>query len=111
MQMLKIVLFIVLVIFVVVFVFQNQWIIQEKFSIQYFFYNTSEIYLWIILLIDFFLGTLLCTSCYIVKHSKLKRLLNQNKKRITQMEKELISLRNLPITENQEEKTSSLETV
>ena len=52
MQILKIILFIVLLIFVVIFVFQNQWIIQEKFSINYFIYNTPEIYLWIILLIQ-----------------------------------------------------------
>ena len=109
MQILKIILFILLVIFVVIFVFQNQWIIQERFSIHYFIYNTPEIYLWIILLIDFFMGILLCTCCYIVKHSKLKRLLHQNKKRIAQMEKELVSLRNLPITENREEKKPSLQ--
>lgn len=111
MQILKTILFILLVILVVIFVFQNQWIIEEKFSINYFLYNTPEIYLWIILLVDFFLGTLLCTCCYIIKHSKLKRLLYQNKKRITQMEKELVSLRNLPITENQEEKNSSLQNI
>jgi uncharacterized integral membrane protein len=110
MQMLKIIIFILLVILVVIFVFQNPWIIEKEVYITIPLYYTFKIALWIILLIFFFLGTLLSTCCYIVKHSKLKRLLNQNKKRIIQMERELVSLRNLPITEDQEEKTSSLQT-
>ena len=103
MQILKMILFILLVILVVTFVLQNQWIIQERFPIRYFLWESTPISLYIILLIDFFIGILLCVSCYIVKHSKLKRMLHQNKRRIAQMEEELVSLRNLPITENQEE--------
>ena len=110
MQILKMILFILLVILMVTFVLQNQWIIQQRFSIRYFLWETAPISLYILFLIDFFLGILLCTSCYIVKHTKLKQLLSKNKKRIAQMEEELVSLRNLPITENQEE-NNSLQTI
>lgn len=110
MQILKMILFILLVILVVTFVLQNQWIINESFSICYFLWESKPISLYIILLMDFFFGIFLCASCYLVKHSKLKRLLNQNRKRIAQMEEELVSLRNLPITENQEE-NDTLQTI
>ena len=110
MQILKMILFILLVILVVTFILQNQWIIQQKFSIEYFLHETSPISLYLILMIVFFAGIFLAACCYIVKTNKLKKLLAQNKRRIAQMEKELVSLRNLPITENQEEETASLET-
>ena len=106
MQVLKMILFILLVILVVTFVLQNQWIIQENFSVQYFLYETAPISLYVILLINFFLGAFLCACCYIVKNRKLKKLINEHKKKITQMEKELVSLRNLPITEDQKGEAS-----
>ncbi|MBN2373016.1 LapA family protein [bacterium] len=105
MQVLKMILFILLVVLVVTFVLQNQWIIQERFSVRYFLYETVPISLSIILLITFSLGAFLCACCYIIKNNKLKRLLNQHKKKIKQMEKELVSLRNLPITEDQKRET------
>ncbi|MGA1843477.1 MAG: LapA family protein [bacterium] len=109
MQMLKMILFILLVILAVTFILQNQWIIQERYSIRYFLYETSPISLYLILLVDFFFGIFLCACCYLVKHAQLKRVLQQHRKRIAQMEEELVSLRNLPITEDQEE-TATTET-
>ena len=81
--------------------------INEEYPIRYFLYETSPISLYVILLIDFFFGIFLCACCYLVKHSQLKRVLQQHRKRIAQMEEELVSLRNLPITEDQEETTTT----
>lgn len=100
------ILFVLLVILVVTFILQNQWIVQQNFSIRYFLYNTPPISLYLILLADFFLGAFLCACCYVVKNSRLKGVINQHKKKIQQMEKELVSLRNLPITENQKQEAS-----
>lgn len=105
MQMLKMILFILLVILAVTFILQNQWIIKDSYTIRYFLYETRPISLYLILLIDFFFGIFLCACCYLVKHAQLKRIIHQHRKRIAQMEEELVSLRNLPITEDQEETT------
>ena len=106
MQILKLILFILLVILIVTFILQNQWIIQQEYSIKYTLYETPPISLYVILLFVFFLGALLSSLCYLVRNSKLKRFINQQKKKIKQMEQELISLRNLPIIENQDKETS-----
>lgn len=106
MQFLKMILFILLVVLVVTFVLQNQWIVNQQFSIGYGLWKTNEIRLFYMLLFMFFFGIFLSACCYIIKYNKLKRTLSQNKRKIAQMEKELVSLRNLPITENEEEKTS-----
>lgn len=106
MQIVKIILFLLLVILAVTFILQNQWIVQQKVTLNYFLYSSSPLSLYTILLIDFFLGALLIACCSLIKHSKTKRILNQYKKKIDQMEKELISLRNLPITENAEKNVS-----
>ena len=106
MQFLKMILFILLVVLVVTFVLQNQWIVNQQFSIGYGLWKTNEIRLFYMLLFMFFFGIFLSACCYIIKYNKLKRLFSQNKRKIVQMEKELVSLRNLPITENEEEKTS-----
>lgn len=106
MQILKMILFILLVVLIVTFILQNQWIVQQEFSIRYFLYETAPISLYLIMLIDFFLGVFLCACCYIIKNTKLKKIINKHKKKIEQMEKELVSLRNLPITENQEKELS-----
>lgn len=106
MQILKLILFILLVILTVTFILHNQWIVSQEFPIRYFVFHTEPISLYIIFLAVFFLGAFLTTCCYMIKNSKLKRVLNQHKKKIKQMEQELISLRNLPITENQDNKTS-----
>jgi len=111
MQILKLILFILLVILVVTFVLQNQWIIMQKFSVGYGLWETTEIRLFYMLLFMFFFGFFLSACCYVIKYNKLKRILSQNKRQIAQMEKELVSLRNLPITENEEEEKTSLETV
>jgi hypothetical protein len=90
----------------VIFVLQNKWIIENEYSIRYFLYESPLMPLWGILLIDLFLGIFFGICYYFVNHAKLKRVLHQNRKKIEQMEKELVSLRNLPIIEDHKEETS-----
>ncbi|MGA1871153.1 MAG: hypothetical protein ACMUJM_21690 [bacterium] len=90
------------------FLFQNRWIYEKGYPIIFYksksrIIGFEEVKLAIQFVFMFFLGAFLTAFCYIFKTSKFKKQLKQNQKTITQMEDELKSLRNLPLTENQSE--------
>ena len=98
MKILKTLLILLIIILSVSFLFENKWIIEEEFQIQYYTYTSPPIPMVLLLLGTILLGALLIAIPSFMKGHKLKKILKAERKKIAQMEKELNSLRNLPIT-------------
>ena len=99
MKILKTLLILLIIVITVSFIFENKWIVEEEFQIKYYTYTSPPIPMVLLLLGTILLGALLIAVPSFMKGHKLKKILKTERKKITQMEKELNSLRNLPITE------------
>ncbi|MEW5803466.1 MAG: LapA family protein [bacterium] len=99
MTVIKTLLIMIIIVLSVDFVMQNRWIIEQGYEIQYHRYKTKEIPLVLLFLGNVLLGALLVSIPSFIKNFHLRRALRGEHKRIVQMEKELNSLRNLPITD------------
>ncbi|MEW6380684.1 MAG: lipopolysaccharide assembly protein LapA domain-containing protein [bacterium] len=99
MHIIKILLVVVIVIVSVDFVRQNDWIVRQGYQIQYYRYQTIEIPVILLLLGSLFFGALMVSIPSFVKNFNLKRTLKAERRRCAQMERELNSLRNLPLTD------------
>ena len=99
MQVLKTLLIVFLIIFSISFVLKNDWIVKQKYEIEYYGYQSPPIPLVLLFLGNILLGALLMVIPTFLKNQRLRKIVKNERKKIAQMEKELRSLRNLPITE------------
>ena len=99
MKIIKTLLILLIIVISVSFLFENTWIVEQKYEIHYYTYTSPPIPMVLLLLGSILLGALLITIPSFMKGHKLKKIVKMERKKIAQMEKELSSLRNLPITE------------
>ena len=99
MKILKTLLILLIIIISVSFLFENKWIVEQEYQIHYYTYTSPPIPMVLLLLGTILLGALLIAVPSFMKGHKLKKIVKMERKKIAQMEKELSSLRNLPITE------------
>ncbi len=103
MKHLKFIVFVLLVSIIFVLAFQNSEAVSRtvQFRLNPVFVNevhTPEIAVGLVMLITFFLGVILTGFCGIAERFRLKREMNRIAKELEDKDKELNSLRNLPIT-------------
>jgi len=82
------------------FVMQNQWMLNKEFKFSYYTKSTAHINFLVLLLGTTITGALLSSLIMLVNQMGLKRIIKKKEKIIAKMEKELNSLRNLPIIED-----------
>ncbi|MCL6584751.1 MAG: lipopolysaccharide assembly protein LapA domain-containing protein [bacterium] len=99
MHIIKILLIVAIIILSVDFLRQNDWIVKQSYQIQYYRYQSVEIPMILLLLGGVFFGALMVSVPSFIKNFHLRRALRAERRRCSQMEKELNSLRNLPITD------------
>jgi putative membrane protein len=99
MQIFKTLLVVIIIILTVSFVLENKWIVDQRYEIQYYTVKSPAIPLVLLFLANILFGALLMAVPSFIKNHHLKKALKGERKKIAQMEKELSSLRNLPITE------------
>ncbi len=101
MHILKTFVVLIIIVLSVTFIVQNAWILNPNpdYKIRYLNYTTPSMPPVVLFLFCILLGSLFIAGPSFIKNQQLKRLLRVEKKKIAQMEKELSSLRNLPITD------------
>lgn len=102
MHIIKSVLVVLIIIFTVSFILENTWIIKEQYQIEYYTLKSRPIPLVLLFFGNILLGALIVALPSFLKNLRLKRLLKLDQKKMHQMDKELSSLRNLPLTEDKE---------
>ena len=103
MKHLKFIVFVLLVSLVFVLAFQNSEAVSRtvQFRLNPIFVNevhTPEMAIGLVMLITFFIGVILTGFCGMAERFRLKRGMNRIVKELEDKDKELNSLRNLPIT-------------
>jgi len=99
-QVLKIIVGLGLLGLMASFVMQNQWMLNKEFSFSYYTRTTRHINFLALLLGSTITGALMSSLIMLVNQMSLKRVIRKKEKTIAKMEKELNSLRNLPIIED-----------
>jgi len=99
-QVLKIIIGLSSIGFMATFVMQNQWMLNTRFHFSYYGQNTPQINFLVLLLGSIISGALLSSVIMLFNQFSLKRVIRRKEKIIGKMEKELNSLRNLPIIED-----------
>ena len=94
-----------IVAFAIVFMIQNIEALSHPLALRLDFYvvkmQTTPYATYIVLILSFFAGLLIASALGVAERMKLKKQLRASKKEEKRLNKELDSLRNLPIT-NQE---------
>lgn len=104
MKIVKGALWIFITVLVIILVFQNSETLFTPVTFQAdlkLFNFAPSISVWVALLIAFFLGMIAMAIFSVMDHYHLKRDINAIKRAIKEKDKELSSLRNLPITSNE----------
>ena len=102
MRYIRFIIAILVMLFVLILIVENHTALSTKviFRFHIFTYNaqTPEISLYFIVAISFLFGVLITGLYGMVERFRLKRQLRQMNKQLKEKEKELNSLRNLPVT-------------
>ena len=99
MKYLKLVIMLVIILVLVALVHLNNSILGTNVVFEFGFnIQSPAMYLWVVLLIVFFLGVLITSLVGIVERFKLKKRIKILMRESKEKDKELNSLRNLPIT-------------
>jgi putative membrane protein len=100
MNVIKTLLIMIIIVLCVDFIMQNSWLYEQGHEIRYHnVFKTGDIPIVLLFLGNILLGALLMSIPSFMKNFHLRRALKGERKKIAQMEKELNSLRNLPITD------------
>ena len=110
MQTLKLILSLLLTIFIVSLILANPWMLQQKYAVTYLGYQSPQIHLILLLLAALTIGAMITALTMLGGQLRLKGALREQRKKISQMEEELNSLRNLPLKESGNQLEATRET-
>lgn len=104
MRFIKIIVFVAIFFFSMLFFVQNTEVLSQTLSLRLNVFGSEfiskEFPFYLLVLMGFAAGALLCVAYFFVEKMKTSKQLRQYKTKVADLEKELNSLRNMPLEES-----------